>query len=115
MERDTLFLLKESFHDGGGVPFFCPDCAYINGVLAYFPSLRHRLDVRYVDFQRPRQEIVELIGAENQGCPVLILSKPPSIDAMQLMSGESKDRYYVSGAQAIAQYWSHAFGISRPH
>ncbi len=91
MKRDVLYLLKEAFPDGGGLPYFCPDCAYINGVLSYFPSLRHRLDIRYVDFPRPRQEIVDLIGLEHQGCPVLILSSPPAMDAMQLMTVNPKD------------------------
>ena len=67
MERDTLFLLKEAFVDGGGQPYFCPDCATVNGVLSYFPALRHDLDVRYVDFQRPRSEIVALLDEAHQG------------------------------------------------
>lgn len=115
MKRDVLYLLKEAFPDGGGLPYFCPDCAYINGVLSYFPSLRHHLDIRYVDFPRPRQEIVDLIGLEHQGCPVLILSSPPPMDAMQLMTGESKGRFFISGPKAISQYWSHVYGVSRPH
>ncbi len=41
--------------------------------------------------------------------------KTPAIDAMQLMSGESKGKYFVAGAKAIANYWSHTQGISRPH
>ncbi len=77
MDRDVLFLLKEAFNDGTGRPYFCPDCAYVNGVLSYFPTLRHHLDIRYVDFQKPRQMIVDMIGLEHQGCPVLILAKPP--------------------------------------
>jgi hypothetical protein len=44
MKRDILFLLKEDFPDGPGLPFYCPDCAQVTGVLAYFPKLRHHLD-----------------------------------------------------------------------
>jgi hypothetical protein len=29
--------------------------------------------VKYVNFARPRNPIIELIGEENQSCPVLIL------------------------------------------
>lgn len=115
MERDTLFLLKEAFVDGGGQPYFCPDCATVNGVLSYFPALRHDLDVRYVDFQRPRSEIVALLDEAHQGCPVLILSKPPAMDALEMVSGQVNGRYYVSGAKNITKYWSHVHGISRPH
>jgi hypothetical protein len=115
MARDILFVLKENFPDGPGVPYFCPDCAYINGVLGYFPKLRHDLDVRYVDFPRPRKDIVELIGPDHQGCPVLVLGAPPPMDAMELCTGQVNGRFFISGPKAISQYWSHVQGISRPH
>jgi len=76
-----LFLLKEDFPDGAGLPYFCPDCATIAGVLSYFPKLRHSLDIRYADFPAARAEIVALIGNDNQNCPVLILDKSPPLDA----------------------------------
>jgi hypothetical protein len=115
MARDTLFLLKEDFPEGSGPPYFCPDCAYISGVLSYFPKLRHHLDVRYVDFPRPRGDVVALVGEANQGCPVLVLAIPPAMDALNLVTGQYQGRYFVSGPKAIAQYWSHIYGISRPH
>ena len=74
MSRDLLFLLKHDFQDGPGAPYYCPECTQTNGVLAYYPQLRHALDVRYVDFRRPRVEFVALVGEVNQICPVLILA-----------------------------------------
>jgi hypothetical protein len=115
MSRDTLFLLKEDFADGPGLPYFCPDCAIITGVLSYFPKLRHHLDIKYVDFPRPRTEIVELIGTERQGCPVLILAKAPPMDALGYLTGQVNGHSFISGAKAIAMYWSHVYGVSRPH
>ncbi len=115
MQRDTLFLLKEDFPDGPGLPYYCPDCAQITGVLSYFPKLRHQLDIRYVDFQRPRQEIVKLLGESYQGCPVLILAAPPAMDALELLSGQVNGHCFISGAKAIGNYWAHVHGISRPH
>jgi hypothetical protein len=115
MARDVLFLLKENFPDGQGLPYFCPDCALITGVLAYFPALKHSLDIRYSDFQRPRTEIAERIGTEHQGCPVLILDKAPPMDAVGFLTGQSNGKSFISGAKAISQYWSHIHGISRPH
>jgi len=115
LARDTLFMLKEDFNDGKGLPYFCPDCAMITGVLAYFPKLRHRLDVRYVDFSGPRTEIVALLGNENQNCPVLVLEKSPPLDAIGFLTGEKDGRCFISGAKAISKYWSHILGISRPH
>lgn len=70
MQRDLLFVLKEKFEDGPGQFFYCPHCAEIMGLLAYFPQLRHQLDVRYVDFPKPRKDLVELIGEPNQNCPI---------------------------------------------
>jgi hypothetical protein len=115
MARDVLFLLKEGFPDGAGLPYFCPDCAMVTGVLSYFPKLRHSLDIRYVDFPRPRVEVVALIGNEHQNCPVLILDQPPPMDAIGFLTGQSEGRCFISGAKAIASYWSHVYGVSRPH
>lgn len=115
MARDILYLLKANFPDGPGLPYFCPDCAQITGVLAYFPQLRYHLDVRYLDFPRPRTEIIDLIGQENQGCPVLILADAPFPQASEFVSGEHNGRKFISGAKAIANYWSVAHQVSRPH
>ena len=113
--RDILFLLKEDFTDGPGQPYFCPDCAVITGVLCYFPKLRHTLDIRFADFPVPRPEIVGLIGKDHQDCPVLILGKAPPLEAIVFLTGQTDGRYYISGANAIAKYWSHINGVSRPH
>lgn len=115
MARDILYLLKEDFPDGPGLPYFCPDCANVTGLLTYFPKLRHHLDVRYVDYPRPRAEIVEFIGAENQGCPVLILAQNLSVNEIGFVSGQFNGRSFISGAKPIAEYWSHKYGTSRPH
>lgn len=115
MGRDLLFLLKEDFADGAGAPYYCPDCAQITGVLSYFPKLRHHLDVRYVDFARPRKEIVSLLSEQHQGCPVLILDQPPGMDALAYITGQVNGKSFISGAKAIASYWSYKYGTSRPH
>jgi hypothetical protein len=44
----------------------------IEGVLACFPDLRSRLDIRYVDFPKPRRPIVEVAGEAKQGSPMLV-------------------------------------------
>jgi hypothetical protein len=115
MARDTLFLLKMDFKDGAGAPYYCPDCAQITGVLDYFPKLRYGLDIRYVDFAKPRQEIVAILSEQHQGCPVLILAEPPSMDALAYMTGHVNGKSFVSGAKAIGNYWSYKYEVSRPH
>lgn len=71
-----LFLLKADFKDlnrGDDKRYFCPDCVMIEGLLSYYPRLTSELEVKYVNFARPRQVLIDLIGEENQSCPVLVL------------------------------------------
>lgn len=71
-----LFLLKADFQDASradGKKYFCPECSPIEGLLSYYPRLRNELDVHYVDYNRPRKVLVDLIGEANQSCPVLVL------------------------------------------
>lgn len=71
-----LFLLKADFQDASradGKKYFCPECSPIEGLLSYYPRLRNELEVHYVDFNRPRKGLIDLLGEKNQGCPVLVL------------------------------------------
>jgi hypothetical protein len=72
MTRDILFLLNPRFVSETGTRQFCPETMMIEGVLSCFPDLRARLDVRYVDFSKPRKPIVELLGEARQGVPMLV-------------------------------------------
>lgn len=71
-----LFLLRPGFEDPayGEGQFFCADCLMMEGWLAVNPEAAAQLDVRRVAFPRPRTAIIELIGEEQQACPVLIIS-----------------------------------------
>ncbi|MFA5328648.1 MAG: DUF3088 family protein [Prolixibacteraceae bacterium] len=72
-----LFLLKADFQDvsrADGKNYFCPECSPIEGLLSYYPQLRNELEVHYVDYNRPRKALVDLIGEANQSCPVLVLN-----------------------------------------
>ncbi len=71
-----LFLLKADFRDASlsdSKRYFCPDCVMLEGLLSYYPRLRDEMDVQYVNFARPRQVLINLIGEANQSCPVLVL------------------------------------------
>ncbi|SHL66587.1 DUF3088 domain-containing protein [Roseibium suaedae] len=74
---DTLYLLQPGFTDPAfpGETFYCWHCALMEGVLASFPELAARIDVRRIAWPRPRLEIVELLGEENQSLPVLVLEE----------------------------------------
>src|SRR4051794_9881703 len=98
MALDKLFLLRGDFFDKGEGPFYCPDCALLHGVLQFYPQLLTSLEVHYVDFPRPRLDVVRELGLENQGCPVLILAspKPEATEGLQL--GDYKGRQFLTGA-----------------
>lgn len=115
MERDALFLLKHDFADGPGAPYYCPECAQLNGVLHYYPKLRHWLEVRYVDFPRPRADIIALIGEANQSCPVLVLAGHAPANVQAVTIGEHNGRRFVGGATDIGNYLSQVHKLGRPH
>ncbi len=115
MDKDILFLLKHDFADGNLPAYYCPECTELNGVLHYYPELRHRIEVRYVDFQRPRPEIVALLGKANQSCPVLVLGNPAADAAIGAKVGADGRARFVAGARDIGEYLSRAHGTGRPH
>jgi hypothetical protein len=74
MTRDRLFLLKPNFEDPAypGQRFYCWHCALLEGVLASFSSLQSKIDVERIDWPKPRQAVVEIVGEDNQA-PLLFL------------------------------------------
>jgi len=114
MDRHTLFLLKPNFQDGSGGPYFCPHSAAMEGLLSYVPDLEEQLHVRRIDFARPRPAIVDLLGTEHQGTPVLVIREgvePPEEAEVSAETG----RAFLSGEIAIAHFLSREFRIMRPH
>ncbi|MEM9631362.1 MAG: DUF3088 domain-containing protein [Pseudomonadota bacterium] len=75
--RDTLYLLAPGFEDPAypDKTFYCWHCALMEGVLASFPGLAQKLDVKRIGWSRPRQEVVDLLGEDNQSLPVLVLAE----------------------------------------
>jgi Protein of unknown function (DUF3088) len=114
MPKHILFLLKPGFYDETGGPFFCPGCAAVEGLFKYAPEVEGQLDVRRIEFQRPRREIVELLGASNQGCPVLVLVGASDLPA-EAKKGEETGKAYISGATEICEFLGRTFGVVRPH
>lgn len=114
MQKHILFVLKPGFHDGKDGPFFCPGCATVEGFLKYAPQVEGRLEVRRIDFPRPRREIVELIGTANQGCPVLVLAGDSDLPG-EAKKSEETGNAYISGAIPICEYLGRTFGAVRPH
>ena len=116
---DILFLLRSDFvdkhRDDENKLYYCPDCAFMEGVLAYHPKLRYQLDIRYIDYPHPRQAIVDFIGEGKHGCPHLIL------DSNNRDYAEGKDFkinngiYHTQDNQLIAAYLTDKYGIAIAH
>ena len=72
--KDTLFILAAPFQDGG-FDWYCNDCATLEGALLANPHWNDRIDVRRIAYPRPRQQIIDLVGPDWQGCPMLVMDK----------------------------------------
>jgi hypothetical protein len=116
---DILFLLKPNFldkyRDSDNKKYYCPDCALLEGVLSYYPKLREQLDIRYIDFPKPRKEIVELVGEEHQGCPNLILDSDSHkyVDTNQF--SRFGDRLYTDDTKLVVNYLRDKYDIAEAH
>lgn len=117
MARDQLFLLKAGFMDGDTGPCYCPSCATLEGVLSFYPELRTAIDVRMVDFPRPRADVIAAIGAANQGLPVLVIAADPA--AEQALAGldvkEAQGSRFLQSPGDIGRYLARRYGIGEPH
>lgn len=111
-----LFLLKPDFTDAKLLPegrvYFCPSCAMVNGMLNYYPQLREQLEVIYVDFQRPRPVLIDLLGDENQSCPVLVLDEPDG-ELPNLQS--AKGKWFINEPELILEYLAWRYQVGFPH
>jgi len=72
------------------------------------------LEIIHVEFSRPRARVVDVLGEENQGCPVLVLAKgtsaPPS--AKKSMSTGA---VFIDDALAICNFLGQTYGGVLPH
>jgi hypothetical protein len=114
-----LFLLKPDFKDSKsdneGKLYFCPQCAMIAGIIKYYPQLETMLEINYVDFKKPRKAIIELIGEDNQSCPVLVIenNQEENVDLSYFKS--YGDKLFINSTDSILKYLSEEYGIGNPH
>jgi hypothetical protein len=112
--NDILFLLPADFENGGAA-WYCRECAEVRGLLAYYPRLAERLDVRTVDFARPRRAMVELLGGAHQNAPTLVIADPARRLPEHVAVKAANGRRFLDDAKAIGEYLAVAYGIGRPH
>lgn len=110
--RDTLFLLPPGFYDNERREY-CPECAEMWGILAYFPAIKESVEIEYQPIAKPRAGIVKLLGDKNQNCPTLVLHKnSPVFDDCGIMQ---KSGYrFINNARDIGRYYAMRYGTPFP-
>lgn len=108
--RDTLFLLPPGFSDRGQRQY-CPECAEVWGLLAYYPALRETLTIVYESVDHPRSELVARLGDGRWNCPTLVLGKG-SPDGPGIQSANS--HRYIDNARDMGLYWAEIHGTAKP-
>lgn len=112
MNRDTLFLLPPGF-EANGQREFCPECAEIWGVLAWYPALKESLDIVYVGLPHPRAPIVEMLGPGKHNAPTLVLAEG-SPRAPDVTYNEAGGRAFLPSARLIARHFASLHGTPMP-
>ena len=115
MNKDILFLLQPGFHDGDAGPFFCPDCASLRGVIGFYPRLEEELEIRIVDFARPRLDLRPFTGESAETCPVLILSSPSPARLEGIDVQVHHGHRFINEPDRIVTYPARAYRIGLPH
>ncbi|MEM9600539.1 MAG: DUF3088 family protein [Pseudomonadota bacterium] len=110
MIRDQLFLLPPWFADRGERQY-CPECAEIWGVLAYYPAIRETLEITYETVDHPRNGLVAILGEGRWNCPTLVLS-PSSQDGPGVKA--TNGRRYIDNARDMGRYWAELYGTAVP-
>lgn len=116
MAETILYLLRSKFPDPkhGDQLFFCPQCSPVEGLLAMFPDVRQNLDVRYVDFARPRGDMAGYVGDE-QSCPQIVLPDGDDAYSAELsVAGQGQTRRIDAPAD-IQSYLLGRFDLPQPH
>lgn len=112
--KDQLFLLETGFTDPAfpGQVFYCWHCVLMEGLIASFPQLSRQLDVHRIAWQRPRGDLVTLLGPENQSCPVLVLAdgSADSVHARQYAG-----KRFIDDKDAILIALTERHDIPTPH
>lgn len=112
MARHILFLLPPGF-EAGGRREFCPECAELNGLLAWYPAIRDTLEIRYQPLAKPRAEMTALIGGDHQNCPTLVLADGTDAGPHASVRVANGQRF-LDNARDIAKFFAHAYATPMP-
>jgi Protein of unknown function (DUF3088) len=114
MSGDRLFLLKPGFEDPAqsGYFFVCPHCNAIEGLLGSFPGLATQIEVHRLPFERPRSQIVEILGEQHQSLPVLVFDDTsPVPNDVKIANGKR----FIDSTERILRYLADRYAFPRIH
>jgi hypothetical protein len=109
--KDHLYLLRPGFMNASIGPLYCNDSAPVEGMLSFFPKLRELLDVQYVEFARPRVPLVEMLGAEHQSLPLLILASGRKLKSAVPKPETANGRLFFANERSVRDYLSIQYGF----
>jgi hypothetical protein len=112
--KDKLYLLKPGFENAAGAMLYCSDSAPVEGVLSFFPRLRELVDVAYLEHPRPRKVLVEMLGADHQSLPVLVLSPDSPAGADAPAPKLAHGNRFFDDEKSIRQYLSARYELPMP-
>jgi hypothetical protein len=108
--KDILFILKAPFVDGG-FDWYCNDCMTLEGALVVNPHWADKVDVRRVDYERPRRDVIALVGEERQGLPMLVMDKARAPGDAEIIG----DYAILQDVRAIGRALTSRHGGAGPH
>ncbi|NNL90206.1 MAG: DUF3088 domain-containing protein [Marinicaulis sp.] len=112
MTKDQLFLLAPGFEDNNRREY-CPECAEMWGLLAYYPAIRESLEIHYEPLAHPRGGLTSLLGEGNWNCPTLVIADGADAGESATVRTEN-GRQFLDNARDIGKYFAHKFGTATP-
>ena len=112
--KNRLYILKTPFKDAAlsDADYFCWTCVLLEGVISQFPDLEHQLTIHRVGFDRPRHNVIEEVGEDNQSLPMLVL-EDNSLKGFE--TGVFNGNRFIKGREAILDALHQAYGIPIVH
>ncbi|WAL82941.1 DUF3088 domain-containing protein [Pandoraea sp. XJJ-1] len=111
--KDKLFILRPGFFKEAEGPFYCGDSVSVEGLLSFCPQLRDSVDVEYIDAPRPRKAIIELIGADNQSAPVIVLGEGRAPKDGGVAVQEYNGTRFINAPDDIRRYLSSQYDVAQ--
>lgn len=111
--QDTLYVFRAGFEDGG-TAWFCPYSAQVIGFLAYYPDVRDTLQIVELEFSKPRRPLSDVLGADHQAAPMLVLGSA-RVPVPNVTLSEANGHTYVEKTIEILRYLAATRSVPLPH